>query len=210
MQEPSPELGLEILRGIRTKFEEFHGVNITDAALEKAVSYSVRYMMNKQLPDKAIDLIDEACARLSTLQAKLESNTDYSDAEKKVKSLQKSIEKAIEKQDYFKAAELKDQEEKMRNKMKGLRQQSSLPKHLRRTVDIHEIGQVLADKLGMPLTQISTSEIQKLADLDKHLQTKILGQDEAVGQIVKAVRRNRLSAVQRNKPIGSFLFLGPS
>lgn len=210
IQEPSPELWLEILRGLRERFEEFHGVNITDEAIEKAVTYSVRYMMNKQLPDKAIDLIDEACARMSTIHAKLEQNDEYATAEKKIKHIQKQIEKAIEKQDYFKAAELKEQEETMKAKIKTLRQRQTLPKHLRKSIWAHEIGEVLADKLGIPLTQISESEIKRLAVLDTHLKSKILGQDEAVMQIVKAVRRNRLSAVQRNKPIWSFLFLGPS
>lgn len=118
IQEPTPEMGIEILRGLRERFEEFHGVNISDEAIEKAVTFSVRYMMNKYLPDKAIDLIDEACARLSTLQAKLEHNDEYATAEKKLKELQKSIEKAIEKQDYFKAAELKEQEETLKKKVK--------------------------------------------------------------------------------------------
>jgi len=210
IEEPSPELGIEILRGLRERFEEFHGVNITDEAIEKAVAYSVRYMMNKQLPDKAIDLIDEACARMSTIHAKLEQNDEYATVEKKIKQIQKQIEKAIEKQDYFKAAELKEQEETMKSKIKTLRQRQTLPKHLRKSIWSHEIGEVLADKLGIPLTQISESEIRKLSVLDTHLKSKILWQDEAVMQIVKAVRRNRLSAVQRNKPIWSFLFLGPS
>jgi ATP-dependent Clp protease ATP-binding subunit ClpC len=210
IQEPSPELGLTNLYGLRERFEEFHGVNISDEALEKAVSYSVRYIMNKQLPDKAIDLIDEACARMSTIHAKLEQNDEYASAEKKIKNIQKQIEKAIEKQDYFKAAELKEQEETMKTKIKTLRQRQVLPKHLRKSIGASEIGEVLADKLGIPLTQISESEIHKLAILDTHLKSKIFGQDEAVTQIVKAVRRNRLSAVQRNKPIWSFLFLGPS
>lgn len=210
IQEPSPAVGLEIMRGLRERFEEFHGVNISDEALESAVHMSVRYMMNKYLPDKAIDLIDEACARLSTLQAKLDNNDEYAIIEKKLKDLHKLIEKAIEKQDYFKAAELKEQEETLKKKIKSMRQQQSLPKHLRKTVGEHEIGQVLADKLGIPLTQITETEVQKLASLDIDLQTKILGQEEAVEQIVKSVRRNRLSAMQRSKPIGSFLFLGPS
>gem|GEM_PF-2230988 len=134
IEEPSPELGIEILRGLRERFEEFHGVNITDEAIEKAVAYSVRYMMNKQLPDKAIDLIDEACARMSTIHAKLEQNDEYATVEKKIKQIQKQIEKAIEKQDYFKAAELKEQEETMKSKIKTLRQRQTLPKHLRKSI----------------------------------------------------------------------------
>lgn len=210
VDEPSRDVAIEILMWIREKFEEYHGVNISDIAIEKAVDYSIRYMMNKHLPDKAIDIIDEACARLSTLQAKLESNDDYVTLEKSIKDLQKQIEKAIEKQDYFKAAELKEDEEAAKQKLKSMRQQNTLPKHLRPTVEVEHIGKVLSDKLWIPSDQITQSEIHKLANLDKHLQSMILGQDEAVKSIVKAVRRNRLSAVEQKKPIGSFLFLGPS
>jgi ATP-dependent Clp protease ATP-binding subunit ClpC len=210
VSEPSPEMGLAILLWLKEKFEDFHGVTITDHALEQAVTWSVRYMMNKQLPDKAIDLLDEACARVSTLQHKLEENNEYAKTEKQIKNLQKQIEKAIEKQDYFKAAELKEQEEQLKTKIKTLRHRQLLPKHLRSVVNESHISQVLADKLWIPMDKISESEIKKLAVLDTYLNTKILWQEEAVTQIVKAVRRNRLSALERNKPIGSFLFLGPS
>lgn len=210
VQEPTQEVAIQIMQGLKPKYEEFHGVNISDEAIEKAVLYSVRYMMNKFLPDKAIDIIDEACARLSTLQAKLESNDEWLKVEETIKQIQKKIEKAIEKQDYFKAAELKEQEEELKTKLKTLRQQHSLPKHLRPTVEVEHIGQVLSDKLGIPASKITESDIKKLAELDVHMKKFVLGQDEAVDAVVKAIRRNRLSAISKNKPIGSFLFLGPS
>lgn len=210
VDEPKELVAVEILKGLRPKYEEFHGVNISDEAIEKAVLYSIRYMMNKYLPDKAIDIIDEACARLSTLQSKLDANDEWTKVEDHIKGIQKKIEKAIEKQDYFKAAELKEQEEELKTKLKTLRQQHSLPKHLRPTVEVEQIGQVLADKLGIPVSKITESDIKKLALLDTHLKQHVLGQDEAVDAVVKAIRRNRLSAIAKNKPIGSFLFLGPS
>jgi ATP-dependent Clp protease ATP-binding subunit ClpC len=132
---------------LKERFEEYHGVTISDAAIEKAVTYSIRYMMNRHLPDKAIDIIDEACARLSTLQAKLKTNNEYVVLEKSIQGMQKRIEKAIEKQDYFKAAELKEEEEEMKKKLKGMKQQQTLPKHLRPTVEVMHVGEVLADKM---------------------------------------------------------------
>jgi ATP-dependent Clp protease ATP-binding subunit ClpC len=122
-------------------------VKITDEAILAAVKYSIRYMMNKHLPDKAIDLIDEACARMSTLHAKLENNNDYTEIENDIDVIHKKIEQVIKDQDYFKAAELKQEEEVLKKKLTEVRQQNTLPKHLRPTIGEEHVGQVLADKL---------------------------------------------------------------
>lgn len=208
--EPSRDDAITILTGLKEMFEEFHGVCIEQEAIEKAVDYSIRYQMNKHLPDKAIDLIDEACARVSTIAKKLEANVEYQQIEDAINTTKKKIEQAIDKQDYFVAAELKEKEEELKKKLKTLRQSQSLPKHLRPIVTLLDIGRVLADKMWIPLDKITDSEIKKLAAMDAHLKTFIHGQDEAVDAVVKAIRRNRISLVQRNKPIASFLFLGPS
>ncbi len=208
--EPSRDDAVTILTGLREMFEEFHGVRIEQEAIEKAVDYSIRYQMNKHLPDKAIDLIDEACARVSTIAKKLEANVEYQQIEESIATTKKKIEQAIDKQDYFVAAELKEKEEELKKKLKSMRQSQALPKHLRPIVTLLDIGRVLADKMGIPLDKITDSEIKKLAAMDVHLKTFIHGQDEAVDAVVKAIRRNRISLVQRNKPIASFLFLGPS
>ncbi len=210
VDEPSQQVALEIMHGIKSKFEDFHGVVISDEAIEKSITYSVRYIMNKHLPDKAIDIIDEACARVSTLQAKLEVNNDYLKVQWRIEQLQQKIEKAIEKQDYFKAAEHKEKEEILKKKLKTMRQQNALPKHLRPIISVHDVWQVLADKMWLPLSQISDSEVKKLATLQEHLQTLVLWQDEAVQQVVQSIQRNRLSAVERSRPIWSFLFLWAS
>lgn len=210
IEEPTPEVANEILLWIKVHFEEFHGVNISDDAISAAVKYSVRYMMNKFLPDKAIDLIDEACARVSTLSAKLEQASDYTLIEKEIEDIHKTIEKVIKDQDYFKAAELKQEQEELKKKLTQVRQQHTLPKHLRPSIDESNIGQVLADKLWIPVTQITDDEINKLKSLDTHLKTLVLGQDEAVDAVVNAIKRSRLSAYEHKKPIGSFLFLGAS
>jgi len=210
VEEPTSEEAKLILEGIREKFEEYHGVSVSDDALEYAVQYSVRYMMNKQLPDKAIDLIDEACARVSTLHQKLDNDDAYITLEKKLTKIKENIEKAIDRQDYFKAAELKDKEEDLKKKLTTVRSQHNLPKHLRPAVETLDVWKVLADKMGLPLDQVTSSEIEQLASLDSTLKWLVLAQDEAVDAVVNAIKRNRLSPVQHNKPIASFMFLGPS
>lgn len=208
--EPTNEDALSIIQWLKTKFEEYHGVHIADNAIEWAVHLSSRYMLNRHLPDKAIDVLDEACARKSTLSQKLESNTSYKKSEQKLKDIQAAIEKAIERQDYFYAAELKEQENAVKHKMGEMRLSSALPVHLRPSVILEDVGQVFADKLGIPLTVFTQSDREKLKKLDQLIKNDLHGQDESVQTIVNAVRRNKLSVIQRNKPLASFLFLGPS
>jgi ATP-dependent Clp protease ATP-binding subunit ClpC len=167
-------------------------------------------MLNKYLPDKAIDIIDEACARKSTMSHKLENNDHYKVFEQKLEHLNKQLEQAIARQDYFTAAELKDQEDAIKIEIQKVRLQSSLPKHLRTTIDIHDIGQVISDKIGIPHNLITESETTKLLRLEHDLKKKIIGQDEAVKAIVTSIKRNRLSPIIKHRPIASFLFLGPS
>lgn len=210
VDEPSASDTMLILNGIKKNFEDYHGVNIDEKAIEQAVYLSKRYILNKHLPDKAIDIIDEASARKSSMNEKLEKNNDYQKQEEKLLAVQEKIEKAIEKQDYFQAAELKEQEEKIKATMKSLRLKNTLPEHLRPNVTFEDIGRVLADKIGVPAHMVTESETDKLRRLEKELSGSIVGQQEAIDAVVKSIKRNRLSVVQKNKPIASFLFLGPS
>lgn len=210
VEEPKRDDAIGILTWIRERFEEYHWVNITNDALKWSVDLSSRYMLNKHLPDKAIDILDEACARQSTLTQKLKNNEEYQKVEKQLSEVQKNIESSISCQDYFKAAEYKDKEEKLKSKLKQLRSKSSLPKHLRINVDYENIWEVVSDKIWIPASKVNQSEINKLRKLDELLSWKVLGQEEAVEAVVKAIRRNRLSVIERNKPIASFLFLWPS
>jgi ATP-dependent Clp protease ATP-binding subunit ClpC len=207
VNEPSRDDAIMILKGIQKRFEDFHGVRIQQDAITKAVDYSIRYMMNKYLPDKAIDIIDEACARLSTLHIKLDNDKEYKATEAKLLVVTKKLEKIITKQDYFSAAGLKDQEDTLKEELKKLRSMSSLPEHLRPEVGVDNIGQVLADKMGIPVMQVTENEVRKLAGLDAHLKTLIYGQDVAVDIVVKAIKRSRISVIESKKPIASFLFL---
>ncbi len=210
IEEPSREWAIEILKGLRHKFEEFHWVNISDEAIEAAVDLSVRYLMNKHLPDKAIDLLDEACARKSTLTQKLKENDDYKKLEKKLEEIEKQIEEAIKNQDYFKAADLKLEADEIKQKMKMVRNTLSLPKELRPTITAEDIWKVLSDKLWIPEHKVNESEIEKIINLEKVLKEKLLWQDEVIEKVVDTIKRSRLSVIKRNKPIASFLFLWPS
>lgn len=208
--EPSQEDTLAILQWLQERFEEFHGVNISPEALKYSVEYSTRYIMNKFLPDKALDIVDEACARVSTLSQKLESNTDYTKLEKEIDDITKKIEEAIAHQDYFKAAELKEIIAEKKDALKDLRQDQLLPKHLRPTVSRIDASRVLADKMWLPLDQVSATEMDQLRNLESELKNIVFAQDEAVESVVHAIKRSRLSPIENKKPIASFVFLGPS
>lgn len=210
VEEPTFQDTIEILSWLRTKFVEFHDVNISDEAIHEAVRLSTRYIMNKHLPDKAIDLIDEASARKSTLLTKLENNQEYLDVQNQISTVEKQIEKALANQDYFKAAEYKQKEIDLKNHIKNLKVSASLPTHLRPTVDVSDIWAVLADKLGIPSNIVTESEVDKLKRLDHVLLDYIFGQDEAVQKVVRTIQKSRLSPNIKNKPIWSFLFLGAS
>lgn len=210
INEPSTDDTITILHGIKKTFEDYHGVVISDEAIIQAVTLSKRYILNKQLPDKAIDIIDEAAARKSTMTEKMEANDDYLQLENSLLALAKKIEWCIEKQDYFAAANYKQQEETIKSQMKHMRLQHTLPEHLRPTITKQDIGVVLAEKIGVPSDHVTASEIEKLRLLETSLRADLIGQEEAVSSLVHAMKRSRLSVIQKNKPIASFLFLGPS
>ncbi len=210
INEPDDEATKQIIQGLRVVYEDFHGVQIDDESIESAIMLSKRYMLNKHLPDKALDLLDEACAKKSTMSAKLENDEDYKAYEEKIAEIQNKIEDAIERQDYFSAAELKEQEEDAKKQMLVMRTQKNIPTHLRPTITKQDIGTVLADKLGIPSNIVNESDLEKLKRLDVSLKNHIVGQNEAVDAIVKTLTRSRLSVINKNKPMGSFLFLGPS
>ncbi|USN57069.1 MAG: ATP-dependent Clp protease ATP-binding subunit [Candidatus Peribacteria bacterium] len=210
VDEPDFATATTILTGLKETYEDYHGVTISDEAIVSAVKLSSRYILNKYLPDKAIDLIDEASAKVSTLAQKLELNTDYQKKEEKIAKIDAKIEKAIEKQDYFEAAELKKQQEALKKDLLTVRKTVALPPHLRPTVDVSAIADILSSKTGIPATMVQESEMEKLKRLKIDLGKEVLGQADATHAVVSSLMRSRLSAVERNKPIASFLFLGPS
>lgn len=210
VNEPSIEMTKNIILGLKPTYEDFHGVVISEEAIDAAISLSKRYILNKQLPDKALDILDEASARKSTMQQKLDNDDQYQKQEQKIENIQKQIEDAIENQDYFSAAELKAQEESLKKELQKIRSNKNIPAHLRSTIDAQDIGKVLADKTWIPTNIVNEDEISKLKRLDTELKEQIIGQNDAVNAIVKTLIRSRLSVIRKDKPIGSFLFLGPS
>lgn len=199
-----------ILMGLKQNYEEFHWVVYDEAAFDAAIKLSNRYILNKHLPDKAIDIIDEAGARQSTKAGKLDNDEEYQSQTKRLNAIEKELESVIVNQDYFAAAELKKEQDTIKKAMQNISRGKNLPVHMRPIVTAQHIWQVLADKTGLPLDIVSESEIHKLTRLKEDLEKKIIWQGEAVDAIVRTMQRSRLSVIEHKKPIASFLFLWPS
>ena len=207
--EPTVEETIEILRGIRDKYEAHHRVRITDEALEAAARLSSRYITDRFLPDKAIDLVDEAGSRVR-LQA-LTPPPDLKEKEKKLEEVQKEKEAAINGQEFEKAAELRDQEQKMRAVLESLREtwkQQKGGEDLE--VDEEAIAHITASWTGIPVKKLAEEESERLLRLEETLHQRVVGQDEAIQAVARAVRRARAGLKDPRRPIGSFIFLGPT
>ena len=207
--EPSPEATLEILKGLRDKYEAHHKLTITDEALEAAVSLSRRYINDRFLPDKAIDLMDEAASQVR--MAAESASPDLKDLEEKIAALHREKEEAVTAQDFEKAAQLrdieKDYQEQVEIERDKWRKQMSAN---RGSVTEDDIAKVVAGWTGIPVTRLTQDESQRLLQLEKVLHERVVGQDEAVTAVAKAIRRSRVGLKDPKRPIGSFLFLGPT
>ena len=207
--EPSPEEALEILRGLRDKYEAHHKVRITDDALQAAVSLSDRYISDRFLPDKAIDLMDEAASRV-----RIQSYTappDVKSQEAQLNNVINEKKEAIARQDYEKAASLRDQERKLRAEIEGLRAAWEQKKSAsREIVTEEEIAQIVSSWTGIPVKKMTEGESQRLLHLEDLLHKRVIGQEEAVKAVSRAIRRARAGLQDPKRPIGSFIFLGPT
>jgi ATP-dependent Clp protease ATP-binding subunit ClpC len=210
VEEPSPEDTVEILKGLRPKFEEFHNVVITDEAIERAVKLSVRYINDRKLPDKAIDIIDEAGAK-AQLQASKKSEA-IKELEKKLEEVKAKKEEALAMAEYEKAHQFKQEELKLLRELEELRRKERAEQSREKTViDESKIEEVVALWTGIPVQQLKEQEAEKLRRLEEELHKRVVGQDEAVEVVAKAIKRSRLGIrANANRPIGSFLFLGPT
>ncbi len=209
VSEPSEKDTVKILKGIRDKYEAHHGVKITDEAMEAAVSMSVRYINDRFLPDKAIDLIDEAASR-----AKLKTYTEpdnLKELEEKIEEAQKDKEEAVRMQKFEKAATLRDKEKELKEKYEK-EQKKWKNKNTKEVTNITEenIAEVISSWTGIPANKITEDENVKLKNLEKNLHERVIGQNEAVEAVAKAIRRGRVGLKDPKRPIGSFLFLGPT
>ena len=207
--EPSQEASLEILKGLREKYEKHHSLQITDEALEAAVKLSARYINDRFLPDKAIDLMDEAASQVR--MAAESASPDLKDLEEKIAALHREKEEAVTAQDFEKAAQLrdieKDYQEQVEIERDKWRKQMSAN---RGSVTEDDIAKVVAGWTGIPVTRLTQDESQRLLQLEKVLHERVVGQDEAVTAVAKAIRRSRVGLKDPKRPIGSFLFLGPT
>ena len=205
--EPSSEDTVKILKGIRDKYEAHHNVEITDDAIDAAVKLSVRYITDRFLPDKAIDLIDEAASRL-----KMKTYTvpdSLRNIEDEIETLSKEKDEAIRVQDFEKAATLRDKERKTKEKLdKEKKKWENKNSKVVTTLKEEDIAEVISSWTNIPVKRLTQDENEKLKNLEQTLHERVIGQDEAVSAVAKAIRRGRLGLKDPNRPIGSFLFLG--
>ena len=209
VNEPSEKDTIKILQGIRDKYEAHHGVKITDEAIEAAVKMSTRYINDRYLPDKAIDLIDEAASR-----AKLKTYTEpdtLKQLEEELEQVAKDKEEAVRIQKFEKAASLRDKQKDLKEKYEK-EQKKWKNKNNKEVTNITEenIAEVIASWTGIPAKKITEDENEKLKNLEKNLHERVIGQNEAVEAVAKAIRRGRVGLKDPKRPIGSFLFLGPT
>ena len=207
--EPSKDETLIILRGLREKYEEHHNVNITDKALDAAVELSDRYVTDRFMPDKAIDLIDEASAKVRIKN--LIPPTNLKSMEDKIKETTKEKEECIRVQDFEKAANMRDIENSLKEELEALRKEwSDKNSNKSLNVDEEDIAEVVSAWTKIPAKKLTEKESERLLKLEDILQKRVIGQTEAVESIAKAVRRARVGIKDPNRPIGTFIFLGPT
>ena len=209
LDEPTHDESIEILKGIRDKYEAHHRVKITDSALEAAVKMSVRYIPDRFLPDKAIDLIDEAASRIR-LKA-MTAPPDVKELEDKIEHIRNEKEAAIAAQEYEKAAKLRDEERELTENLK--KQKESWTDESRTgnvEVTEAEIAEIVSSWTGIPVKSLEDDESARLLKLEEVLHERVIGQSEAVTSVAKAVRRGRVGLKDPKRPIGSFIFLGPT
>ena len=205
--EPTSDDTVKILKGIRDKYEAHHNVQITDEAIDAAVKLSVRYITDRFLPDKAIDLIDEAASRLKMKTYTVPDNVR--EIEEQLESLSKEKDEAIRTQDFEKAASLRDKEHNTREKLeKEKKKWENKNSRAVTTLTEEDIAEVISSWTNIPAKRLTQDENEKLKNLEKSLHERVIGQDEAVSAVSKAIRRGRLGLKDPNRPIGSFLFLG--
>ncbi len=209
VDEPSEEDAVAILFGLRDKYEAHHKVKISDEAIKAAVKLSARYINDRYLPDKAIDLIDEAASKVR-LQA-FTAPPDMQQLENELKRLGEEKAAAINSQDFESAAKIRDKEKEITNQLEEQKQHwQEDNKHNSGVVTEEDIADIVSSWTGIPVKQLNEQEGERLLNLEKVLHERVIGQDEAVSSVAKAIRRGRIGLKDPKRPIGSFLFLGPT
>lgn len=209
VNEPTHEETVEILKGIRDKYEAHHNIKITDEAINAAVELSSRYINDRFLPDKAIDLIDEASSKIRL--SSLEEPDSLKEMEDKIEKMNQEKEAAVKVQKFEKAAKIRDEVNKLKEELEAERNKwkSKKTKAIPKLTE-EDIAKTIASWTGIPAAKITQDENKKLKNLDKELHKRVIGQNEAVEAVAKAIKRSRVGLKNPNRPIGSFLFLGPT
>lgn len=207
--EPNEEDAIQILKGLKDKYEAHHKVVITDGAIEASVKLSSRYINDRFLPDKAIDLIDESASRVRL--ASSAPSEELKTAEQKLLSVKAEKDDAINSQEFERAAKLRDQEKQIENEILNLKQQRSEKNaHVSGEVTEENIAEIVSLWTGIPVAQLTEEESERLLKLESVLHERLIGQNEAVTAVSKAIRRGRVGLKDPKRPIGSFIFLGPT
>ena len=209
VEQPSIEESKIILKGIRDKFEAHHKVKITDESIDAAVELSARYITDRFLPDKAIDLIDEACSKIRIKN--YIAPPDIKNMQEEVEILKSKKEQAVSTQDFEKAAKLRDEIREKREMLGKVQDEWKMQKSTRdMSIGFEDIAIIVSDWSNVPVTSMTKEESEKYLNLDKNLKKIVIGQDEAIDSISKAIKRARVGLKNPDKPIGSFIFVGPT
>ncbi|MGP9037723.1 ATP-dependent protease ATP-binding subunit ClpE [Bacillus stercoris] len=200
VQEPSIEQAILILQGIKDKYEAYHGVTFSDEAIKACVTLSSRYIQDRHLPDKAIDLLDEAGSKANLLIDELNDE----DAAERLTAIEAEKTKALEEENYELAAKLRDEEIALEKKLNSSSAQTAV------TVEAEHIQEIVEQKTGIPVGKLQADEQTKMKELEAKLHERVIGQESAVQKVAKAVRRSRAGLKSKNRPVGSFLFVGPT
>ncbi len=200
VNEPSAEDTFKILQGVKDLYEKHHHVKLPDDVLKAAVDYSVQYIPQRTLPDKAIDLIDMTAAHLAARQPE----SDQATLNEKLNKLEKEKEQAVKEEDFKRAADLKQRIEETNKQIKNADKKEEV------VATVDDVAQSVERLTGIPVSDMGANDIERLKDLDGRLKSKVIGQDEAVEMVARAIRRNRAGFSEGEQPIGSFLFVGPT
>lgn len=207
--EPTEEEAVEILKGLRDRYEAHHKVKITDEAIENAVKMSARYIADRYLPDKAIDLIDEAASRVR-LKA-FTAPPNLKEMELEIKRLKDEKASAVRSQDYEAAAKIRDKENELQTLLDEEKEKwKNSSSHDVKQVEVEDIANIVSQWSGIPVTQLTKEESERLLNMEQLLHERIVGQDKAVSSVARAIRRGRVGLKNPNRPLGSFIFLGPT
>ncbi len=212
VREATEKEAIDILKGVREAYETHHGLEVTDDAIEAAVALSTRYITDRFLPDKALDLLDEAAslARLKRGGDMKVNTNELVDAQEQLQEVQSQKNRAIEEERYDEALLLKKEEKRIEEKIHSLHSQPSIAKNNRDSITREDIAAVIAEMTGIPVTRLLKAEEKKLLHLERTMGSRIVGQREAIDTIARFIRRSRSGIANPNRPVGSFIFLGPT